>query len=175
MTTIAWDGEFMAADTLATDPWGLKETVENKVLVGNGCLVGGAGDHGNIIRWWRGAIEELGEAPTAGGLLEYGYPDYVKTDNDPAVLLVSREGAWRHSSGVFVPVSYPFFAIGSGRDYAMAVMSLGHNAEKAVWVASNFDNNTGGGIKTWTIPTPIATSFIRPMSDVIFNAPEGLQ
>jgi hypothetical protein len=31
-------------------------------------------------------------------------------------------------------------------------MSLGHGARKAVEVAAQFDNNTGGEILFWTIP-----------------------
>jgi hypothetical protein len=175
MTTVAWDGEFMVADSLSTDYWGLKEVVDNKVIVGDGCLIGMAGDLGSVLRWWRSVQGLCNGAPTAGDILEIGYLDYAKDTNEPQLLLASREGCWRHVGGVFVPVSYPYFAIGSGRDYALAVMSLGHNAVKAVEVAANFDNNTGGAIKKWALPEQSAISFVRPMSDVVFNAPDALQ
>ena len=42
--------------------------------------------------------------------------------------------------------NHKFFAIGSGRDYALAAMHLGTNSRKAVEVAIHFDNNTGGEV-----------------------------
>lgn len=41
-----------------------------------------------------------------------------------------------------------FFAIGSGRDYAMAAMWLGKDSELAVKIASNFDPYCGNGFDT---------------------------
>ena len=52
MTTVAFDGRTMAADTLATDAWGMKETVRDKILRGPDFLAGSAGQNGAIKRWW---------------------------------------------------------------------------------------------------------------------------
>jgi ATP-dependent protease HslVU (ClpYQ) peptidase subunit len=45
-------------------------------------------------------------------------------------------------------IESPFFARGSGRDYAMAAMHLGCDARRAVEVACHFDINCGNGIDT---------------------------
>ena len=39
MTTVAWDGKTLAADTLATDPWGLKD-YRNKIIRGRNWIAG---------------------------------------------------------------------------------------------------------------------------------------
>ena len=39
----------------------------------------------------------------------------------------------------------PFCAIGSGRDFALAAMALGHSAIEAVTVAGRFDTASGNG------------------------------
>lgn len=49
------------------------------------------------------------------------------------------EQCWRR-------VEDPFVAVGSGRDYAMAVMALGHDATRAVEIAARFDPGTGNGV-----------------------------
>ncbi len=46
-----------------------------------------------------------------------------------------------------------FDAIGSGRDYALAAMYLGHDARRAVEVASALDNGCGNGIDVLTLET----------------------
>ncbi len=47
---------------------------------------------------------------------------------------------------VLMEQGMPFYACGSGRDYAMAAMHLGCDAKKAVQVAAVFDVNTGGEV-----------------------------
>lgn len=141
MTTVAWDGTTMAADTLATDPWGMKEVVSNKILRGENFLLGSAGEHGQIIRWWE-TVCHL----DAVQLIAEGYKPYEKNVNDPGLILACQLGLFRHSSGVFVGVSKPFHAVGSGRDYALAAMHMGESASFAVGVAMEFDVNTGGRI-----------------------------
>jgi hypothetical protein len=143
MTTIAYDGRTMVADTLVTDGWGMKELVRNKIWANVKLLVGAAGDHGDIHRWM---AANLHDETNIGHLLNVGYPSYSKNDNDPSIIVVNRtNGAvYRHTSGVFVRVSRPFHAVGSGRDYALAAMHLGHDALEAVRAAAEFDVHTGG-------------------------------
>lgn len=146
MTTVAFDGKTMAADTLATDAWGMKEEVRNKVLRGNGFLIGFSGEHGQVMRWW----QSVGFM-TAQQLIDTGYAPYEKDNNDPAILIGTPDGCYRHVSGMFFKMHRPFHAIGSGRDYALAAMHLGQNAYHAVAVARDFDNGTGGDIVEETL------------------------
>ena len=148
MTTVAFDGRTMAADTLATDAWGMKERVDDKILRGPDYLAGSAGQNGTIKRWWR-QVCQLDLAH----VLEYGYPDFDADRNDPAIMLVDASGRiWRHVTGGFFPCSRGFHAVGSGRDYALAAMALGRTAEEAVRLAMAFDNGTGGDVVLEELP-----------------------
>lgn len=146
MTTVAWDGKMMAADTLATDVWGMRERQPNKVLRGEDFLVGCAGEYGQIAAWWRDAPRHFEL------LLRAGYDCYAKDNNDPALVLVGPEGyPYRHVAGSFLRCSRPFHAVGSGRDYALAAMHLGCTAEEAVRTSSEFDVHTGVEIICWSL------------------------
>ena len=151
MTTVAFDGRTMAADTLATDAWGMKERDDDKILRGQGFLVGTAGQYGDIKRWWA-QVCQLDLAH----VLEYGYPDFDTDRNDPAIMLTDGRHIWRHVTGGFFRVSRGFHAVGSGRDYALAAMYLGKSAAEAVRIAMEFDNGTGGEVLTATLQEPPA-------------------
>lgn len=146
MTTVAFDGCTMAADTLATDAWGMKERVDDKILRGSNFLVGAAGQDGAIKRWWAQVCHLDLEH-----VLDYGYPDFNADRDDPAILLTDGRHIWRHVTGGFFRVSRGFHAVGSGRDYALAAMHLGKTAAEAVAIAMEFDNGTGGDIVTETM------------------------
>jgi ATP-dependent protease HslVU (ClpYQ) peptidase subunit len=144
MTTVAFDGRFMAADSQAVDAWGMKERNVRKIHYMKHVVIGGAGESGQIQRWTRTLRADI----TFEELLELGYPDYVKDSNDPSLLVVPRDtrNVYRHVSGLFMPCGRPFHAIGSGRDYALAAMACGKTAQQAVEIAMAFDNGTGGEI-----------------------------
>ena len=153
MTTVAFDGRTMAADTLATDAWGMKETVRDKILRGPDFLAGSAGQNGAIKRWWAQV-----SGMSLAEVLAYGYPDFDADRNDPAIMLADAAGnIWRHVTGGFFQVSRGFHACGSGRDYALAAMSMGKSAAEAVAIAMEFDHGTGGAIVTEMLqgPAPI--------------------
>lgn len=147
MTTVAFDGRFMASDSLATDSWGLKEYTGEKITVLPGMLIGAAGESGQIRRWLR----EVRKLPTVDAqmILDYGYPTYNKDSDDPSLMLFVSRGStlYRCVSGMWVPTSRLFHAVGSGRDYALAAMACGKTAHEAVQIAMAFDNGTGGDIR----------------------------
>lgn len=144
MTTVAFDGRFMAADSKSLDAWGLKEHHARKIHYMKHVVIGGAGESGQIQRWTRSLRSDISFAE----LLELGYPAYVKDTNDPSLLVVDRatRRAYRHVSGLFLACERPFHAVGSGRDYALAAMACGKTAQQAVEIAMSFDNGTGGEI-----------------------------
>jgi hypothetical protein len=145
MTTVAWDGKTLAADTLAIDSWGLKDR-SDKIIRGNGWIAGGAGERHQILKWKR-AAEDL----TFHEVLALGVPDWHKDDNDPAILITDGDGSYRAMGGIFVRNTRPYYAIGSGRDFALAAMCCHVDAAGAVRVAMEFDNGTGGDIETATL------------------------
>lgn len=151
MTTVAWDGKLMAADTLATDSWGLKHYASDKIAVhcpprGEYVLIGMAGEKGHLAKWIR-SIDGM----TIDEIVARGYPDHHTDTNDPAIMLVTRVGSdiklYIHVNGAFLTgITREFHAIGSGRDYALAAMHLGKCAIGAIKVAMEFDNGTGGEV-----------------------------
>lgn len=141
MTTVAFDGKTLAADTLATDSWGLKFYAPKIFTSNDGTWhVGFSGEMAQTRKWL-----SVVKGMTLEQVLEHGHPDYKRDDNDPGILLVDNGGGmWHHSQGIFLDQeTYRFYAIGSGRDYAMAAMELGQTAPQAVAIAASFDNGTG--------------------------------
>ena len=140
MTTIAFDGKTIAADTLHEDNYGLFDHA-SKLYFGENFVVGGAGMQHHMLKWWKQA-----KSMTFDEVMDHGYPDYEKAENDPAILLVQlgTSQAFKHAGGFFVPVGRSFHAVGSGRDFALAAMFLGKTAKEAVMLAAEFDNGTGG-------------------------------
>lgn len=139
MTTVAYDGKVMAADTLATDAWGMREKA-TKIWHTRNLLIGSSGEGGQVERWLRSLPDDI----TAKRLVEEGYAPYNRTDNDPGLLVVCRQSGsiYRHAAGSFLSIHRPYHAIGSGRDYAVMAMRLGKGAKEAVRLAAEFDNNT---------------------------------
>lgn len=144
MTTVAFDGVTMAADTLTINACGMRGRTLEKIWLNKFLLVGCAGDFDQIARW----LMHLDIDTDIDSLIRDGYPLYDKDSNDPALLVVDRltNRIYRHTSGSFVPSHHRYFAVGSGRHFAMAAMYMGKTAKEAVAVAAHFDINTGGDI-----------------------------
>lgn len=62
---------------------------------------------------------------------------------------------WFHEDGV-TAMRAPYFAIGSGSDYALGAMALGHTAEEAVKAAMAHDTGTGGDVVSVRRSVPAA-------------------
>lgn len=136
MTTIAFDGKSLCADTRSTAggfPYALIKAYQLK----DGRLYAGTGsaEESKAVQLW---LESGGEKPTV--------KDYVG-------IVVGADGSiWRYEDKL-VPfqVTAPFHAIGSGRDYAIAAMHMGKTAREAVELACLYDVYTGGPITELTL------------------------
>lgn len=138
MTVIAWDGKTLAADKRATSA-GMIFTVTKMFRV-RGCLVAASGDFDRInesVAWF------------AAGADPSKMPPYARDNTDfVALLVINNVGhilKYERSAEPF-RIESPFYAIGSGRDFAMAAMHLGHSAKEAVAVACALDSTCGNGI-----------------------------
>lgn len=133
MTTIAWDGKTIAADKRSS--YHGNPTMK-LTRMADGSICGRAGDTESttemiaFLDGKRGAPEKTTDEVT----ILRAYPD--------------GHAEMCHNKGVLFPVNMPFFAIGSGSDYAMGAMAAGATAEQAIEIASRFDKDTGGGIDT---------------------------
>lgn len=145
MTIIAWDGKTLAADK-RVNFGGMLLTTTKIRRIGN-MLVGYAGnaDFGEQMLAW---IRE--------GMDPEKFPEGQRNKDDwSGVIAISPGGYIRRYERTPYPIVFedPFVAIGSGRDFAMAAMHLGHDARKAVEVACALNADCGGGIDVLTLET----------------------
>ena len=135
MSVIAWDGKTLAADKQMTAQ-GLKRTV-TKIKKINGCLVGCTGDYDGglaMMNWFEN-----------GGAFPECQKDKERWSN---LLVIKPDGGinlYEREPFCYV-IEDKFYAMGSGRDYAMAAMYLGKGAVEAVGIAMVFDSNCGMGL-----------------------------
>lgn len=139
MTTIAWDGKTLAADRLRTvgnTPMGATKLfrVEAPFYSGGlkgGILFGACGDSWDCaaFRLW----VEGGNPPTPKNL--------------GVVAIDARGVCWYGGETlIFHEVELPYWACGSGADYALGAMAAGKPAREAVEIASGLDVHTGLGV-----------------------------
>ena len=138
MTTIAWDGRTLAADSLGVLGDSLKVVSHKLMCFPDGRLLGCCGrmsDKMLVCEW----LLHGGEKP----LLD---------DSFAAILVEPTGQAFRlEESLVFITMHEPFHACGSGRDFAIAAMALGKTACEAVALAMQFDPWTGGAVEWLTL------------------------
>jgi hypothetical protein len=140
MTTIAWDGTTLAGDKRATA--GTVHHTITKVRRGEtGNLVGYAGNCalGEQVFAW---LCEGGERPD-GQFDKNDFCQVIEITPEGHCLKHERYGSFR--------IEDPFFAVGSGADFALMAMACGKTAVEAVQLTGRFDTNTGNGIDVLTL------------------------
>lgn len=139
MTVIAWDGKTLAADKRASFG-GLHGTTTKVHRLSDGSLVGCAGNAAQIVEFvhWLGAGAEPDKMPA------------IQRDAKECVsaLVIRPDGKVLQYENTPYPIHIEnkTWAIGSGRDFAMAAMYLGHDAADAVAVTCVLDSGCGNGI-----------------------------
>lgn len=146
MTTVAWDGTTMAADSLGN-------FCGRRVQVWKVRRVYLPGPPGSFVLVGYAGNEAVGEAMIewiAGGRDASQRPRLQDEDAMSChVLEVDPHGTcWLHTKGGRSRITDRFLAVGSGSDYATAAMALGKTAEEAVELAIRFDVNSGGPVQT---------------------------
>jgi ATP-dependent protease HslVU (ClpYQ) peptidase subunit len=140
MTVIAFDGRTLAADKRVMCFGHATTTTKIERVSGTGELlaISGSLDTGRaLMEWYK------------RGQSRYDYPNNAEGDDCRTVLLVIHtDGSMsRYEREPFpMRIEETTTAMGSGRDYALAAMHLGHDARKAVEVACALDTGCGNGI-----------------------------
>lgn len=137
MTTIAWDGKTLAADTLATAD-GLRDNRAVKIWRHGKALVGAVGNQAACIRFRSWVLDGMnGESPfkeaDGNGLVV----------SEAVTVCFGEHGGW--------PVKEPFYTLGSGYQIALGALARGATAREAVEIAARFDTMTGGDITELTL------------------------
>lgn len=144
MSTVAWDGKTLAADRQATCG-GLKQLTSKIAQMPDGTILASTGNisAGRILMEWyqNGAV--FSDYPVAT----------QKEDNLFARLIVVKDRkVFTYETLCYgIPMVDPFFAWGSGRDFAIGAMAKGANAAEAIIVASRFDSDTGMGVEAFEV------------------------
>jgi hypothetical protein len=149
MTIIAWDGRILAADKRVNDA-GLARTCTKIFKVdlqyedepdvpGFAAIVGSVDPAMELLEWF------------IAGAAQDKFPEAARKD-DATLIVISSDpavGVRQWNTGPYpTAIEDRFSAWGSGRDYALAAMHLGHTAREGVELACLFEMNCGNGIDT---------------------------
>lgn len=129
MTTVAWDGQVLAADTLASGG-AFNRHIEKVHCIKPGIYFAGAGDAQDALAvadWLSNPKKEKPE-------LE---------DNFVGILVESGKCYRLESKLIKMPVKEKHHSVGSGASFAIVAMYLGQGAIEAIQTASIFDERTG--------------------------------
>ncbi len=142
MTTIAWDGMTLAADRQATV--GNAVFMVNKLHRHDGWMLAYCGDSDSgeeMLAWFK------------AGARPDDFPANQRDNDRFAPLVAISAGQILKFERTPHPIRYPpqKFAMGSGRDFALAAMHCGKTAAEAVEVAALFDPGTGFGVDTMVV------------------------
>lgn len=143
MTTIAWDGETVAADKQSSQ--GDIKWFKEKKLFRFGDVVAtyaGREDYGNRFLAW-----------VQDGMDPEGFPDFpAKDDAFDLVGLVFKEDRVLEfcDNGTAAPRPKPF-AWGSGAKLALGALLAGKSPKDAVRIASQHDLYSGGGVQSMAV------------------------
>lgn len=137
MTCVAWDGKHLAADRQATNSE-MRRAVRkvHRLKTGELVAITGLEDGGReLIDWYEAGADRDKWPP-------------LQATNDWVRMIVVR-GAAVFEYGqrpVAIRINAPFFAWGSGRDFAMGALAAGASARRAVEIASRFNVYCGLGV-----------------------------
>lgn len=135
MTTIAANLKGMAADTRVT--WDDESTSPSiKIEIWAQEILGSAGGFAaglRFLEWYKAGSK--GRKPKVG--------------KDFRMLKLTKEGLHLIDHDlVWVKIDAPFYAIGSGAQFAVGAMEMGATPAKAIEIAMKHDSYTGGSITT---------------------------
>lgn len=145
MTVIAWDGKTLAADKRSISG-GLISIVTKIFKVPSG-LVAVSGDYGcamAMLNWFKNEDQRPELFPECNK-----NPD---KDYCHSILINKQREIWEFETNPFpFQLEQPYYAMGSGRDFALAAMHLGLDSKRAIEVAVRFQSDCGSGIDTLTL------------------------
>lgn len=134
MSTIAWDGETLAADRKVVVGT-INDCETRKIAAGpDGAIAGGSGNLFSVAAFLRWV-----EAGRQGARPSLSERDLCLVINSDGALDLHDEKGWAR-------VEARFYAMGSGAEFALSAMNAGASAEDAVRAAARFDAYTGSKI-----------------------------
>jgi ATP-dependent protease HslVU (ClpYQ) peptidase subunit len=143
MTIICWDGHTLAGDKRNNIGTGHLTTTKVKRI--GDVLLGCAGSTGKI--WEFQDWVARGRKPEDCPIFQRDEKEFVE-----ALLIDAQGRCWGYAETPYpFLIENKFWAIGSGREFAMGAMFCGKTAREAVEVACALDTSCGNGIDTLTL------------------------
>lgn len=144
VTTIAFDGRYLAADSQMSDGNGSRTGAVRKITQ----LAKGGALPDDAVFVVSGLAQAITEATAA---LPDNYPKFkIDTTQFYRLVIFFKNGAiaeYDGNSAYQTPnESRKFITMGTGADYAMGAMEAGKTAKEAVKIATKYDVNSGGDI-----------------------------
>jgi ATP-dependent protease HslVU (ClpYQ) peptidase subunit len=138
MTTVAYDGKYIAADKMGNDN-GLAVVTKKLHQLEDGRILAFAGSF-NAALMVIDYLNGYGAEPSPEDLEEFN------------AIIIDYDGTAKLMQCSLQTIEiYNPHAIGSGRDFALAGMALGLSPVDAVKLAMDFDINTGIGVEAYEI------------------------
>lgn len=140
LTTIAWNGRYLAADRLHCTG-GMPHYEATKLLRVDSYVYASAGPSAWFqawIDWARTGADPYGQLPVTG--LEGHQGSFIRLDLDKRICEMMD-----FRLPYFAPAG-PFWGWGSGADYALGAMQVGATPMEAVQAAGCWDSGTGGAV-----------------------------
>ena len=136
MSVVAWDGKHLVADnqvTHGTVPHRIKKVVRfvrSGITIGAG-FVGGAAEGLALVEWYKAGAD----------------PELMPMYPDTELIVCTANQCLSYTEGIATPMRIlePYYATGSGTDYAQSALSLGMTARQAVLHAIEHDVFCGMG------------------------------
>jgi len=165
LTTIAWKGRTLAADTQLTYSDDTKVFTHKIHLLGDNHVVAIAGNCDADFHFKRWLL--------AGAKVDdwSAYFCLVKKPKFEAIYLDKRGNKWHYINGPeAIAIEHRCFAIGSGSKIAFAGMHMGLSAVDAVLLAGDIDINTNKVVERYDLQT--GRLFLRKPPKSVIQSPE---
>jgi len=137
MTTIAWDGVWLAADSMCS-LGSIRYTTRKLVRLTDGGLLGAAGKTNEItklVKWLNGDL-----------------PTMPKISSLHAIHVTPESLVYLYAGGCDdMPVLDQYVAVGTGGDIALGAMESGKSAHLAVEIACRRDSGSGPPVESITL------------------------
>lgn len=144
MTTIAYRGGILAADTLIAYTHYTNGTRDK---------IAECGDY-HVAMAGPTYLKSEFEGWVRSGCSASSVPPIIMDNQHEfsAILVAPWGAAFEFGHGYLIPIDADYHAIGSGAQFAMGAMAFGASAEDAIQCAMAHDKATGGHVTTYTAP-----------------------
>lgn len=143
MTVIIWDGKTLAADRMASDNY-VKINASTKISRVRGHLVAAAGPAATsreMLAWF------------IAGAIPAEFPPSLRDLSNIDMLVITPQSEILLYQNTPYPIKMEgsVYALGCGKEAALAVVMLGYDALKAVEIASRICDGCGNGADALTL------------------------